>query len=70
MMMKSLTLMAVFAGALLATGCSTNGISLSESKFIDNNCSGNGWITNEAWCTTGLGPDSGPWAGSPGGSDS
>jgi hypothetical protein len=70
MKMKSLSLIAVFAGALLATGCSTNGISLSESKLIDNNCSGNGWITNEAWCSNGLGPDSGPWAGSPGGSDS
>ncbi len=64
--MKRLTVLAVLAGAAMLAGCSasTNGISLSESKFIDNNCSGNGWITNEAWCTDTLHPNSGPWAGS------
>ncbi len=66
--MKTLSALVILAGTALLAGCSTQGISLSESKFIDNNCSGNGWITNEAWCTNGLGPDSGPWAGSPSGS--
>jgi hypothetical protein len=63
--MKHLTLLAMLAGAVLVAGCtaSTSGISLSESKLIDNNCSGNGWITNEAWCTDTLHPAAGPWAG-------
>ncbi|HWA50808.1 MAG TPA: hypothetical protein VG742_21250 [Dongiaceae bacterium] len=63
--MKHMTVLAMLAGAMLIAGCtaSTEGVSLSESKFIDNNCSGNGWITNEAWCTDSLHPSAGPWAG-------
>ena len=63
--MKHLIAITMLAGAVLVAGCSANheGISLSESKFIDNNCSGNGWITNEQWCNDGLHPNSGPWAG-------
>jgi hypothetical protein len=63
--MKHLTVLAMLAGAVLMAGCtaSTDGVSLSESKFIDNNCSGNGWITNDAWCTDTLHPSAGPWAG-------
>jgi hypothetical protein len=65
--MKQMTLLAMLAGAVMIAGCtaSTDGVSLSESKFIDNNCSGNGWITNEQWCTEELHPNAGPWAGSP-----
>lgn len=63
--LKHLSVLAMLAGATLVAGCShTNGISLSESRFIDNNCSGNGWITNEAWCTDSLRPAAGPWAAS------
>ena len=68
--MKTTLAIALALGTLTVSGCSPNGVSLSESKFIDNNCSGNGWITNEKWCTEELGPDSGPWAGSPSGSNS
>jgi len=68
--MKTTFAIALALGILAVAGCSTNGVSLSESKFIDNNCSGNGWITNDKWCSEELGPDSGPWAGSPSGSNS
>ncbi len=63
--MKHMTAIAMLAGAILVAGCTANmeGVSLSESKLIDNNCSGNGWITNNEWCTDGLHPSSGPWAG-------
>ncbi len=62
--MKRLIVLAALVGATMLTGCtaSPSGISLSESKFIDNNCSGNGWLTNEAWCTDSLRPAAGPWA--------
>ena len=64
--MKHITLFAMLAGVVLIAGCtaSTDGVSLSESKLIDNNCSGNGWITNEQWCNDELHPSSGPWAAS------
>ena len=64
--MKHLTLFAMLAGAMLVAGCtaSTEGVSLSESKLIDNNCSGNGWVTNEQWCNEELHPADGPWAAS------
>lgn len=62
--MKHLTAIAMLAGAMLVAGCtaSMEGASLSESKLIDNNCSGNGWITNNQWCND-LHPNAGPWAG-------
>jgi hypothetical protein len=63
--MKQLTVVAMLAGAILVAGCTATpeGASLSESKLVDNNCSGNGWITNEQWCSDGLHPSAGPWAG-------
>ena len=63
-MKQHVTLFAMLAGAMLVAGytASTDGVSLSESTLIDNNCSGNGWITNEQWCTDGLHPAGGPWA--------
>ncbi|HNB28424.1 MAG TPA: hypothetical protein PLR41_15770 [Alphaproteobacteria bacterium] len=45
--MKTTLAIALALGTSTVAGCSTNGVSLSESKFIDNNCSGNGWVTNE-----------------------
>jgi hypothetical protein len=45
----------------LLAGCS-NGISLSEDSWFDNNCSGNG-IANAAWCEDTLNPVKGPWGG-------
>jgi|SwirhirootsSR3_FD_contig_51_2281284_length_224_multi_7_in_0_out_0_1 hypothetical protein len=63
--MKTFTVLTMLVGTVLVAGCANHeGISLSESKFIDNNCSGNGWITNEEWCTDGLHPAAGPWASS------
>ncbi|MBL8000295.1 MAG: hypothetical protein JNL32_16890, partial [Candidatus Kapabacteria bacterium] len=48
--MKKLTAIALLA--LLAAGCSVSmndGFSNSESKLIDNNCSGDGAFVNEQW---------------------
>ena len=50
--MTRLTAIAIILGATLLAGCSVSkeGTSLSESKWIDNNCSGNGFLVNESWC--------------------
>jgi hypothetical protein len=50
--------------ALLLAGCSVSeeGVSLSEFKFVDNNCTGNGFITNPAWCHDDFKPSMGPYA--------
>ena len=50
--------------ALLLAGCSASeeGVSLSEFKFVDNNCTGNGFITNPAWCHDDFKPSMGPYA--------
>jgi hypothetical protein len=34
----------------------------SESRLFDNNCSGNGWITNVGYCENDLHPNAGPWS--------
>lgn len=62
--MKKLTAIALLA--LLAAGCSVSmndGFSNSESKLIDNNCSGDGAFVNEQWCAT-LKPSMGPYSAS------
>jgi hypothetical protein len=61
--MKSLFAVALICGASLVNGCmvSKEGFSSSEYKFIDNNCSGNGYIQNPAWCTDGLKASMGPY---------
>lgn len=62
--MTRLTAIAVTCGTILMAGCSVSkeGISLSEYKFVDNNCTGNGFITNPAWCQDGLRASMGPYA--------
>jgi hypothetical protein len=35
---------------------------LSEFKWIDNNCTGNGYIQNADWCKNKLHPSMGPYA--------
>lgn len=62
--MKPLTAITILVGTILVAGCSmgtTNGISLSENKLIDNNCSGGGGFVNERWCTDELHPSAGPY---------
>lgn len=63
--MKHLTILAAVLGATLVAGCSvsTEGTSLSETKWIDNNCSGDGFIVNASWCTDALHPSAGPYSG-------
>lgn len=62
--MTHLTVTAILLGATLLAGCSVSkeGFSLSEYKFVDNNCTGNGFITNPAWCADGLNASMGPYA--------
>lgn len=62
--MKHLTILAAVLGAALIAGCSvsTEGTSLSETKWIDNNCSGDGFIVNASWCADTLHPSMGPYA--------
>jgi ABC-type uncharacterized transport system permease subunit len=61
--MTRTTLLAFLCGATLLAGCSVSkeGVSLSEYKFVDNNCTGNGFITNAAWCQDDFGPSMGPY---------
>lgn len=35
----------------------------SASSIFDNNCSGNGFITNASYCKNDLHPNAGPYAG-------
>lgn len=62
--MKRLTVLAIICGATLLAGCSVSkeGVSLSEYSWIDHNCTGNGHITNPAWCRDGLHASMGPYA--------
>jgi hypothetical protein len=60
--MKTLTALAMALGTILVAGCSTDGISLSEDKMIDNNCSGGGGLVNERWCTEDFNASMGPYA--------
>jgi nitrous oxide reductase accessory protein NosL len=61
--MTRITLTAIILGATLLAGCSVSkdGASLSEYKFVDNNCSGNGMLVNESWCRDTLHPSMGPY---------
>jgi len=63
--MTRLTVTAIVLGATLLAGCSVSqdGVSLSESKWIDNNCTGNGYIKNPSWCADGLHASAGPYTG-------
>ena len=61
--MTRLTVAAILLGATLLAGCSVSkeGISLSEYKFVDNNCTGNGFIVkNPEWCRRRPAPLDGP----------
>jgi hypothetical protein len=62
--MTRLTMLAVILGAAMLAGCSVSkeGVSLSEYKWVDNNCSGNGFIKNPGWCADTLHPSMGPYA--------
>ena len=62
--MKALTILTILAGTALIAGCThTTGVSISEDRMIDNNCSGGGGFMNEAWCDDTLHPSMGPRAG-------
>jgi hypothetical protein len=63
--MKQIAIAAIILGAALLPGCmvSQEGASLSESKWVDNNCSGNAFFVNRAWCADGLGASMGPYTG-------
>ncbi|HEY3147546.1 MAG TPA: hypothetical protein VGJ75_14410, partial [Dongiaceae bacterium] len=62
--MTRLTAIAIILGATLLAGCtvSKEGTSLSEFKWIDNNCTGNGYVQNPDWCRNKLHPSMGPYA--------
>ena len=62
--MARLTVFAAILAATLLPGCSVSkeGTSLSEFKWVDNNCTGNGFITNPAWCKKDFHPSMGPYA--------
>ena len=36
---------------------------MSENKWVDNNCTGNGYLKNPDWCATGLHASMGPYTG-------
>lgn len=64
---KEMARLAVIAilGATLSAGCSSpkeEDMSLSQYKWIDNNCTGSGFITNPAWCTNEFHASMGPYA--------
>ncbi len=54
--MKLLHRLALLLGLGVLAACA------SESRIFDNNCSGNGWITNADYCRNDLHPNGGPWA--------
>ena len=63
--MKYLALIALLTGGTLIGACSvshTDGISLSENKWVDNNCTGNGYLTNPDWCANDFKASAGPYA--------
>ena len=61
--MTRLHIIAIVCGATLLAGCSVSreGVSLSEFKWVDNNCSGNGFLANPTWCQDTLHPSGGPY---------
>jgi hypothetical protein len=63
--MTRLTVTAIIVGAALLAGCSVSkeGVSMSENKWVDNNCTGNGYLKNPDWCATGLHASMGPYTG-------
>ena len=63
--MTRLTAIAIILGATLLAGCSvsTDGMSLSESKLVDNNCTGNAFFVNKSWCADPLHASMGPYTG-------
>lgn len=63
-MKRILTVLAMMS-AILVAGCtvSQDGASLSESKWVDNNCSGNAFFVNKAWCANDLHASMGPYTG-------
>jgi hypothetical protein len=62
--MTRLTVAAILLGFTLLAGCSVSkeGFSLSEYKFVDNNCTGNGFLVNESWCRDTLKASMGPYS--------
>lgn len=62
--MKQLALLATIAGLLLMGGCTIGfeGVSFSESSFVDNNCTGNGGLADPEFCENELRASAGPWA--------
>jgi hypothetical protein len=57
--------LASIAVILGLAGCSSpnqGGVSLSQYKWIDSNCTGNGFITNPSWCTNEFHASMGPYA--------
>ncbi|HET6158569.1 MAG TPA: hypothetical protein VFE34_09510 [Dongiaceae bacterium] len=62
--MTRFTAIAIILGATLLAGCavSQDGASLSETKWIDNNCTGNGYIKNPSWCSKDFHASMGPYA--------
>ncbi len=62
--MKRLAAIAMILGTTLLAGCavSTEGASLSEAKWVDNNCSGNGYLVNAEWCQDTLHASMGPYS--------
>jgi hypothetical protein len=63
--MKRNMIVALTLSVVLVTGCtvSREGASLSESKWVDNNCSGNAFFVNKAWCADDFGASMGPYTG-------
>jgi len=63
--MTRLTVTAIILGMTLLAGCSVSkeGVSMSENKWVDNNCTGNGYLKNPAWCADGLHASMGPYTG-------
>lgn len=62
--MRHLAILAAVLGAALVAGCSVSkeGTSLSETRWIDNNCSGDGLIVHASWCADALHPSAGPYS--------
>jgi hypothetical protein len=62
--MTRLIAMAIILGTTLLAGCSVSqeGVSMSEFKWIDNNCTGNGFIKNPDWCSKDFHASMGPYA--------
>ena len=63
--MTRLAAIAVILGATLLAGCSVSkdGVSMSEFKWVDNNCTGNGFLKNPDWCANDFHASMGPYTG-------